>query len=471
MSKRKRKNKGKRKKGLSEIIRTDVWDLATKPEEKQQLIMTIEEYRRFLKPLVLIINAQWIELAELSAKERVAAVEKIIHKTTDNPEPKHNYYQKVIYKYPSFRKFPSYLRRAAIADALGIVSSFQTRYREWQSGIRSRRDAKPPVLTAMCNSYPSLYKGQQVRYGLNYSSVDIKVWNGKDWVWINKIPVKGCGDNRHLVVGNEMQSPALVVNKKTCQLSMPVKILKVNKEDSDDVLGVDLGINNAATCSIVGRDGTVKGRLFINPARDIDRRNQRRMMIAHKSKQTKARIGKDKKLPKGFCKGLYRKSSKINLEIARKISKRIIDFANLHKVKVIVIENLEGWKAKAGRKKSLTKQKFHLWCHRKIVETLTQRWTELGGIVQTINPKYTSAYAYDGSGKVKRNKNNYSLARFTTGKIYQADLSASYNIAARYWYCSLIGDKTFSRVFEDRSSTNKSRTPITLGTLWNLSVS
>ena len=53
------------------------------------------------------------------------------------------------------------------------------------------------------------------------------------------------------------------------------------------VCGVDLGINNAATASIVGQDGTVKARAFINPARDIDRRNFRRMMISHKVKQTK----------------------------------------------------------------------------------------------------------------------------------------------------------------------------------------
>ncbi len=62
------------------------------------------------------------------------------------------------------RKFPSYFRRAAIADAIGIVSSFQTRYREWQSGIRKYRKVRPPRLTAMCQSYPALYKGQQVKY-------------------------------------------------------------------------------------------------------------------------------------------------------------------------------------------------------------------------------------------------------------------------------------------------------------------
>ena len=42
------------------------------------------------------------------------------------------------------------------------------------------------------------------------------------------------------------------------------------------------------------------------------------------------------------------------------------------------------------------------------------------------NPKYTSAYAFDGSGKVKRSKKNYSLCVFPSGKQYNADLSASY---------------------------------------------
>ncbi|MDJ0844212.1 MAG: hypothetical protein QNJ08_08255 [Crocosphaera sp.] len=117
-----------------------------------------------------------------------------------------------------------------------------------------------------------------------------------------------------------------------------MKIKTLKKEDSDYVCSVDLGINNAATCSIVGRNGTVKARKFINPARDIDRRNKRKMMITKKSKQTHKKTGK--KFVKGFCQGLYRKSSNINLEISRKVSREIIEFAKLHDVKVIVIENL-----------------------------------------------------------------------------------------------------------------------------------
>lgn len=227
-----------------------------------------------------------------------------------------------------------------------------------------------------------------------------------------------------------------------------------------------MGINNAATASIVGKNGTVKARKFINPARDIDRRNQLRMMISKKSKQTKNIIKSD--WQKGFCKGLYRKSSNINLEISRTVRREIINLAKTYNVKVIVFENLAGWKAKAGKKGSLQKQKFHLWCHRKIVSSTQERWNELGGEVVFVNPKYTSAYAFDGSGKVKRDRDNYSLCRFTTEKRYNADLSASHNIGARYWYSLLLGDKYFSRVYEDKSFHGTSRTPITLGTLRNL---
>ncbi len=462
MSRRKTKAKTKSR----EIIRTDVWDLSASPEQKRLMVLTILEYRRYLKPLVLIANAQWVKLSELTSKERVNAIEKAIHQTAKNPDPKHRYFRSVVQKYPSFRKFPSYLRRAAIADAIGIVSSFQTRYQEWQSGKRKHRFCRPPKLTAMCQSYPALYKGQQIRYGENYRSVQIKVWNGCDWVWSETIPIKKKGKNRHLVEGNEMQSPALVVKKKTCQLSMPVKVKKVEREDSEYVCSVDLGINNAATAAIVGRDGTVKARKFINPARDIDRRNRRRMKIARKAKQSARITGQ--KLPWGFCRGLYRKSSHINLEISRKVMRGIIEFAKAHNVKVIVFENLAGWKAKAGKKGSLHKQKFHLWCHRKIVELTQERWQELGGKVVFINPKYTSAYAFDGSGKVKRSPTNYSLCRFPTGKQYNADLNAAYNIGARYWYCLIVGDKNFSRVHVGESSDCTLRTPVVLGTLRSL---
>ena len=75
------------------------------------------------------------------------------------------------------------------------------------------------------------------------------------------------------------------MNKSKYQLSMPVQIKPVKREATDYVCSVDLGINNAATAAIVGHDGTVKARTFINSVRNIDYRNKLDMMIATKAKQ------------------------------------------------------------------------------------------------------------------------------------------------------------------------------------------
>lgn len=44
---------------------------------------------------------------------------------------------------------------------------------------------------------------------------------------------------------------------------------------------------------------------------------------------------------------------------------------------------------------------------------------------------YTSKFAYDGSGVVKRNSKNYALAKFVSGKRYNSDLNGSQNIGVR----------------------------------------
>ncbi|WP_339374339.1 transposase [Oscillatoria nigro-viridis] len=468
MVKKKSQKQTKRKNTPKESnIRTDVWQLVMTQEQRKLALLTVAQYRRFLKPLVLISYWNWGQLSQLTSQTRVNTLEKLIHKTVDNPNPRyHWYFQKAISNHPSFLKFPSYLRRAAIGDALGIVSSFVTRWDTWNRGERKHRHDKPPRLTVMCNSYPALYKGQQVKYHSNFAFVELKIWNGTDWVWMENIPVKKHGKSRHIREGAKLLSPSFIANSKRVHLSMPVEVNPQPLPDADYVCAIDIGINTIATCSIVGKDGTVKARQFINPARDIDRRDQRKQRIATKSKLTRKIINQD--LPKGFCQGLYRKSKNINKHIAQTVSRQIVDFALKHDVGVIVFEDLSNWKAKAGKHGSLQKQRFHEWCKDKLVELTIEKFSELGGKVSKINAKYTSAYAFDGSGKINRSNKKYSQAIFPNGKRYNADLSASYNIGARYWYAVLTNSK-FTRVWEGKSSSHTLRTPVTLSSLWRLS--
>ncbi len=112
------------------------------------------------------------------------------------------------------------------------------------------------------------------------------------------------------------------------------------------------------------------------------------MMIKSSSRKTRAKIGKD--YQRSFSKKLYRKSNHINKEISRKVAGSIVDFVKIHGVAVIVFENLSGWKAKGGKKCTVTRQGFHLWCHCQIISLVEDRWGELSGKVVKVNPRYTS---------------------------------------------------------------------------------
>ena len=58
---------------------------------------------------------------------------------------------------------------------------------------------------------------------------------------------------------------------------------------------------------------------------------------------------------------------------------------------------------------------------------------ELQSRFSTVWAAGTSKYAFDGSGQVKRDKDNFSQCTFSNGKRYNTDLSASYNIGARFF--------------------------------------
>ncbi|WP_235620696.1 IS200/IS605 family accessory protein TnpB-related protein [Halothece sp. PCC 7418] len=290
----------------------------------------------------------------------------------------------------------------------------------------------------------------------------------------NKVAISRKRD-RHLLDHAEIKSPALIVNEKGCKLSVPFNINPPNKE-GNCVCAVDVGINTLATVSIVYPDGTVTARKFIHPSVDIDRRDKRLCRIRKKARLTK-------NLSKGFCSTSYRKARQYNRNIAQQSSKQIVDFATEHGASVIVFEQLKGWRPKGGRKGSTLKQRFHGWLHRALVNLTQEKFAEAGGKTEFVYPRGTSSFAFDGSGKVKRSNKNYSLATFSSAKQYNCDLSASYNIGARYWAKELkltnghpqapefssgvrMTRRNDGQLDGGKSSPSKRRTPVTLSVLW-----
>ena len=166
------------------------------------------------------------------------------------------------------------------------------------------------------------------------------------------------------------------------------------------------------------------GRKFIDFPSEKDRMYRvlgriRRFQREHGSAQAKSRWAYAKRL---------------NIELGRKIAGAVTKYAKENHADIIVFEYLETKGKISGRKK----QKLHLWRKRDIQKRCEHQVHRNGIRVSRICAWNTSRLAYDGTGTVARDPKNHSLCVFQTGKRYNCDLSASYNIGARYFIRELL---------------------------------
>ena len=79
------------------------------------------------------------------------------------------------------------------------------------------------------------------------------------------------------------------------------------------------------------------------------------------------------------------------------------------------------------------KERIHLWRKKDVAKRVEALAHRKGMRFSTVWAAGTSKYAFDGSGVVTRDKDNFSQCIFSNGKRYNTDLSASYNIGARFF--------------------------------------
>ena len=154
------------------------------------------------------------------------------------------------------------------------------------------------------------------------------------------------------------------------------------------------------------------------------------------------------------------------------IASKIVEYAHEHSSDVIVFEHLDMQRKKAMRGKS--KQKISLW-HKNNIQNICEYKAHLLGMrIARVFSKGTSMFAFDGSGKVIRGREagfkNNRLCKFSSGKIYNADLSAAYNIGARYFIKLKYDKLSQSRIkaIQAKVPALSTRTTCTLDTLIKL---
>ena len=377
---------------------------------------TVEKYRMATNFFIFVILAEWKYISKISSQFfRLREIEILTHTTSTNPNPKYNFDK-------DFYKFPSYLRRAAITEALGKVSSYKSNYEKWQK----QQEGKEPGLPKAGKIYPAMYRDNCfVRTGT--LTARIKVFINKTWDWqdieFRKTDVKYI--QKHCKTRKECV-PTLRRRGKNWYLDFAFEEeVKVKEKEirKQKILGVDLGINNDCVCSAMTSDGTIIGRKFLDLSREKD-------CLKHAlNRIKKAQQHGAKKAPR-----LWARAKGINRNIANLTAQFIVDTAILYKVDVVIFEHLDI----KGKKRGKKKQKLHHWKSRAVQEIVASKMHRLGKRISRICAWGTSKLAYDGSGEVERDEDNYSMCKFKNGKKYHCDLSASYNIGARYFIREIL---------------------------------
>ena len=361
---------------------------------------------------------EWESIKDIDSSDaRMSVMETIVH-TTKSHTARYDFDEK-------FYKMPSYLRRSAILKAVGIVSCYK-------SNLNNGTNA---ALSYKHHNCPALYKDNVFKWKDDYT-VSIKVYKKNDWVW---------HDFRLRNTDADYLKMRMTVNNR-CKIFAPVLEKKYGKYflrfaleemiDFPDVsiferkaCCVDMGLLNDAVCSVMDVHGTVLGRHFINCAREKD-----------SVRNALHRVSVFQRLHGGHdVRHLWNVAVRRNENLANKAAHEIVAYARETGCHVIVFEYLDT----KGKKRGSRRQRLHHWKHRAIqkkVESLAHKYGIRISRVCTYN---TSKLAYDGSGEVKRGRKvsddtPYDICCFQSGKYYNCDLNASYNIGARYFIRELI---------------------------------
>lgn len=484
----------------STIIRAEAHALSTTPEVRADVERTVAAYRRGVSALCGVLMVHMPEIAK--AKSKCQAIEALFHATAQRPTVRYPVLDRIL------GKMPSYLRRAAIEHAFGVVSSFQSNWSNWldgQIGGKKRELGSRSPRLGFSNVFPSLYGGNMILVGLQdpqarvrasqranfvgplrprtqaqaaaalaaaaelatpFGCVRVKLLHA-DGQWRFSAPLRLHGMLKRLPLDGRMDlCPSLMQRGAKVWLACPAEVLPpkylTNKDfaaGAHRVCSVDVGINTAAVAAIVDSTGTVIARKFLACGRHNDRRDALAAVIASKQSLSGS-IGRGER----HCLGLHRRIEGLNLEAARSIASSIAAFAAQHGAKVFVIEDLKGWRPKGPAR--VMRKRFHRFQHRVLVQALAHKAQEMGARVLEIYARGTSRWAYDGSGKVTRSKDNAQLATFASGKRYNADLNGALNIAAR-GLAMLLGVKPKEqKAVAGQSSGAVTRMPLVLADIW-----
>ncbi|NEW59746.1 hypothetical protein GSY74_00480 [Sulfurovum sp. bin170] len=221
---------------------------------------TIEIYNQALSFYIYVCEKEYPNFLDKVSKEKLNYIESLTHKTSKNRDIKYDFDK-------DFYKFPSYLRRAVIMDALGVIDSHFSRVKNWEEKKEKAQSKgkkffeKPPKINYEPNSFPTLYRDnmwKKIKDGI----AQIKVFKKSDWIWIDiNYSTKSLKSGKNYRFKNFKEfNPMLIKKGKKYFLHISHETeVKLNSTPlkKQKVIGVDLGLTNSAVCSCISKLSSV----------------------------------------------------------------------------------------------------------------------------------------------------------------------------------------------------------------------
>ena len=347
---------------------------------------------------------------------------------------------------------PALFRRAAIHAALGSNRSFHSNLERWQAQKAKAQEkaqtqkkpcrfhARPPVPPRSWNKSPVFYAGMWKDFAAQ--TVMLNVWTGTSWAWV-KFGVSG----RMLPPKHKTGSPQLVEHGRGWRLHVPVTRIKFKlpakaaeqlQHKHTRVCAVDLNLNDAqAVCTILGADGAVVATRFIRGGRALQCRRKRAL---GKVARHRAQTGRIQDYATDNA-GLFRYVRAIDEDAAQRVSRRIVQFAQVYGATLVAFEHLGNFRPQKGKYSRRGNEKRSFWLRGKIFHYTKYKAWAARMLTCRVNPAGTSRSCAECGAEVARYSPGEAPLDYRPGaplffcpaclKRGNADRNASINIGRR----------------------------------------
>lgn len=314
-------------------------------------------------------------------------------------------------EYPlPYEKVPLYFRRAAINTAISMTRSFQTKHYNWKQSI-GKPEPKP---AKNINASPIFYKGMYRNFLA--SSIELKLWNGKKWIWVE------CTFKKQIWKPElKLLSPTLKLYNKKIMLHVPVvsivedvRTLQERIESKEKYCAIAFPNNdNLAVLAIMDENGHLLDSLFIKGEKEL---THRRNYLINQIKKSKACM-KDESKSIAAYPHFRRKITNLTDHFAHLVSRKIIDYCKEKEIKIIILPNYNQ-SINFNTINYLNRTNYD-WIGRRIIQYIKYKAFKEGIIVIGVNPTHTADCCHlCGAVLYKYNEGYSPNIKFFGGKRY-----------------------------------------------------